>query len=1024
MALKTLAPARSLTQLLSLLKSREDLRDRIKHVEMIAATPARFHGWPKTLSPDLIQLLEKAGYNALWTHQAHAVEALHRGSHVAVTTPTASGKTLCFNLPVMQSVLENPKSRALYLYPMKALAQDQLKTLQEWMGRLKAGKLPPFSAEIYDGDTATGVRAKIKKNPPNIILTNPDMLHLGILAFHDGWAEFFKNLRYVVVDEAHSYRGIFGSHVAHVLRRLRRICRYYGSDPQFVTCSATLGNPQEFLGQLTGLDFEIISETGAPQNAKTFVLWNPDTTSPYTEAVTLLIELLKADMKTIVFTKARKITELISMWLTQARPEWAAQIKSYRAGYLPEERREIEAKLFKDELKAVISTSALEVGIDVGGLDACVLVGYPGTMISTWQRSGRVGRGESPSVVFLIAMADAMDQYWMKHPHKFFTMKPESLMVGFENENIAQAHLRCAASEVPLTLEDKMFYGKLLDELLPPLVKEGRILESSSGEKWLVTDKNPQRGLSIRDMGEGYQIITQETGELIGTIDGMRAFRDCHPGAVYLHQGTQYVVKELQWEQRKILVAEEPIDYYTQVNYEEETEILEELERRPLGDGKSQCTIKWGKVKITQRFINYEVHRLVDHGLVSTYPLTLPPQTFETKALWMILPDFLQRRLADLKLHFMGGLHAAEHGTIAMMPLHVVCDRWDLGGISTPAHPQVPQPVIFIYDGYPGGVGLTQRAYETMEDLLTTTFEMIRDCECEEGCPSCVQSPKCGSGNHPLDKKGALILLGHILGREDYKPVGAALRGSPLGQAQRPAPTAESLQEHAVQSKPDPNQLDLASPPPPKKETVEKSGSGVFIKNSEFKIQNSGGPPDKTGPVVFDIETQYLAAEIPGGWNNLPGMKLSCAIVYDVDQAQYYTYVEENVQDLVRHLKASSLVIGFNSQRFDYGVLQGYTSFKLQTLPTLDLMADLQKKLGHRLSLAHLAQHTLGGAEKSADGLLAVQWWREGKYDQVIEYCKMDVKLTYDLWKFGKDNQHVLFAHKQSGEILKCPVRW
>ena len=997
MTLRTLSSPHTPNQILSQLKSREDLRDRIKHVEMIASRPPQFHAWPKTLSKDLIELLEKSGYEALWSHQAHAVEALHRGNHVAVTTPTASGKTLCFNLPVMQSILENSKARALYLYPMKALAQDQLKTLQEWIGRLKAAKFPPFSAEIYDGDTATGVRAKIKKNPPNILLTNPDMLHLGILAFHDGWAEFFKNLKYVVVDEAHSYRGIFGSHVAHVLRRLRRICRHYGADPQFITCSATLGNPQEFLTQLTGLDFEIISETGAPQNAKTFVLWNPDTTSPYSEAVTLLIELLKAGMKTIVFTKARKITELISLWVTQARPEWAAQIKSYRAGYLPEERREIESKLFKDELKAVISTSALEVGIDVGGLDACILVGYPGTMISTWQRSGRVGRGEAPSVVLLVAMADAMDQYWMKHPARFFTMKPESLMVGFENENIAKAHLRCSASEIPLTSDDKFFYGKLLDELLPPMVKEGEVLESASGNKWLVTDRNPQRGINIRDMGEGYQIITQEMGELIGTIDGMRAFRDCHPGAVYLHQGVQYVVKEFQWEQHKILVSDEPVDYYTQVNYEEETEILEEMKRRPLGPGKSQCSIKWGKVKITQRFINYEVHRIVDRSLVSTYALTLPPLTFETRALWMVLPDWLQRNLSDRKLHFMGGLHAAEHGTIAMMPLHVVCDRWDLGGISTPAHPQVPQPVIFIYDGYPGGVGLSERAYETMEELLTTTFEMIRDCECEEGCPSCIQSPKCGSGNHPLDKRGAILILGHILGREDFKPQSGSSSSQP--RPEKPVP---------LELLPQGEELDL----PPVAQT------------SAVPLPKQPPPPSKTGPVVFDIETQFLAGEISGGWSNLKGMKLSCAVAYDVDQDKYYTYVEENVQDLIAHLRASSRVIGFNSLRFDYGVLQGYTSFNLQSLPTLDLMADLQKKLGHRLSLAHLAEHSLGGAEKSADGLLAVQWWREGKYQQVIDYCQMDVKLTHDLWKFGKEKGHVLFKHKQSGEIVKCPVSW
>jgi DEAD/DEAH box helicase domain-containing protein len=1009
MPAKTPVFNQTLSQLLRQLKSREDLRDRIKHVETIVSRPAQFHDWPKSLSKDLVRVLEKSGFEALWTHQAHAVEALQRGSHVAVTTPTASGKTLCFNLPVMQSVLEGPQSRALYLYPMKALAQDQLKTLQEWMGRLKAAKLPVFSAEIYDGDTPTGVRSKIRKSPPNILLTNPDMLHLGILAFHDGWVDFFKNLKYVVVDEAHSYRGIFGAHVAHVLRRLRRVCRYYGADPQFVTCSATLGNPGEFLTQLTGLSFEIVSETGAPRNAKTFVLWNPDTTSPYTEAVTLLIECLKAGMKTIVFTKARKITELISMWVTQARPEWAAQIKSYRAGYLPEERREIEAKLFKDELKAVISTSALEVGIDVGGLDACILVGYPGTMISTWQRSGRVGRGEAPSVVFLVAMADAMDQFWMKHPDKFFTMKPESLMVGVENENIARAHLRCAASEVPLTLEDKFFYGKLWDELLPSMVKEGEVLESAGGDKWLVTDKNPQRGISIRDMGEGYQIITQETGELIGTIDGMRAFRDCHPGAVYLHQGVQYVVKELQWEQHKILVSDEPVDYYTQVNYEEETEILDELQRRPLGDIKSQSHIRWGKVKITQKFFNYEVHRIVDRSLVSTYALTLPPQTFETRSLWMVLPDWLQRSLADRNIHFMGGLHAAEHGTIAMMPLHVVCDRWDLGGISTPAHPQVPQPVIFIYDGYPGGVGLSERAYETMEELLTTTFEMIRDCECEEGCPSCVQSPKCGSGNHPLDKGGALLILGHILGRSDFK---AAKTGA------RPIPAIASA------SKKDQETFFPHFLPEGEEAALPPSASPPLIQNLKFKIQNSGAPPEKTGPVVFDIETQFLAGEIQGGWSNLAGMKLSCAVVYDVQQDKYYTYVEDNVQDLIAHLKASSLVIGFNTLRFDYGVLQGYTSFKLRNLPSLDLMADLQKKLNHRLSLAHLAEHTLGGAEKSADGLLAVQWWREGKYQQVIDYCRMDVKLTHDIWKFGKEKGHVLFKHKQSGEIVKCPVSW
>ena len=989
-------------KIFSSLKSREDLKDRIKHTETIQATPARFLSWPKDLSAPLIKVLEKSGFEAPWVHQARAVEASLSGKHVAVTTPTASGKTLCFNLPVFQSILTDPNSRALFLYPMKALAQDQLKNLQEWKGRFKSHQLPLLSAEIYDGDTATGVRTKIRKNPPQILLSNPDMLHLGILAYHDGWAEFFKNLKIVVIDEAHSYRGIFGAHVAHVIRRLRRVCRFYGSEPRFITCSATLGNPEEFLQGLIGLPFEIISESGAPRNQKTFVLWNPETTSPYTEAVTLLSECLKAGLKTIVFTKARKITELISMWIHQAHPEWASKIRSYRAGYLPEERREIEALLFKDELDAVISTSALEVGIDVGGLDACILVGYPGTMISTWQRSGRVGRGESPSVVFLVGMADAMDQYWMKHPARFFSMKPESLMVGFENEIIAKNHLRCAAAEIPMTLVgDEPFYGPLLGQWLKPMVRDGRVLETTAGDKFLVSDKNPQRGVSIREMGEGYSIIRQDTGEMIGTIDGSRAFRDCHPGAVYLHQGIQYVVKDLQWEQHKILVLDEPVDYYTQVNYEEETEILEEEHHRPLGPAASRCAIHFGRVKITQRFINFEIHRLLDQGLVSTYPLTLPPQTFETKALWMVLPEHLQADLTNRKLHFMGGLHAAEHGTIAMMPLHVVCDRWDLGGISTPAHPQVPQPVIFIYDGYPGGVGLTQKAYETMEELLTTTFEMIRDCGCEEGCPSCVQSPKCGSGNHPLDKEGALWILGHILGRDHRVEIKTGK--NPADRALNSQGSKEIETINREKQIPVPASLSLAG-------------------RLAGRVRET--PPEKTGTIVFDIETQYLAEEIRGGWGNLPGMRLSCAVVYDVKLEKYFTYVEETVQDLLRHLQAASLVIGFNTRRFDYGVLQGYATFNLQNLPSLDLMADLQTKLKHRLSLAHLAEHTLGGAEKSADGLLAVKWWREGKYEQVIDYCRQDVQLTHDLWKFGKEKGHVLFKHKQTGEIVKCPVNW
>jgi len=439
--------------------------------------------------------------------------------------------------------------------------------------------------------------------------------------------------------------------------------------------------------------------------------------------------------KTIAFTKARKITELISMWIHQARPEWADKIRSYRAGYLPEERREIEEQLFSGRLQAVIATSALEVGIDVGGLDACIMVGYPGTVISTWQRAGRVGRAEAPSRVFLVAMPDALDQYWMKHPKKLFIHKPESLMVGVENEAIAGAHLCCAAAELPLDpVKYKEFYGDGLDVLMKHLAVNNDLLEGAETPQWFCMKKNPQRDVSIRNMGEGYQIVTVETGELIGTIDSHRAFRDCHPGAIYLHQGVQYVVKDLRWEEHRILVSEEPVDYYTQGNYEEETEILEEKLRRPLKpldeNGKvvgERSDLRWGRVRVTQRFINYETHRLTDGSIVSTTPLTLPPQIFETEALWWVLPAHFTRDAANKKLDFMGGLHAAEHASIGLMPLYVICDRWDLGGVSTPAHPQVPQPVIFIYDGCPGGVGLTRKAYDLMESLLSSVFEQVRE---------------------------------------------------------------------------------------------------------------------------------------------------------------------------------------------------------------------------------------------------------------------------------------------------------
>ncbi len=979
---------------------REEFRDRLVHVETVPSRPERTVPWPSCVAPPLASLFTGTGIHEPWVHQARAWEALESGKHVAITTPTASGKTLVFNLPVLGSILKDPSAKALYLYPTKALAQDQLKTLQEISGLMSSARMNPITAEIYDGDTSSSRRARIRKNPPGILLTNPDMLHLGFLPNQDGWSHFFGKLKYVVVDEAHSYRGVFGSHVGHVFRRLRRILELQGSRPRWIACSATVGNPNEFLGQLTGLPFEVISESGAPTSTKTFVLWNPPA-SPYTDAVTLLAHCVEAGLKTIVFTKARKITELISMWVNRAHPEWEGRIRSYRAGYLPSERREIEALLFSDRLSAVISTSALEVGIDVGGLDACILVGYPGTMISTWQRSGRVGRGDASSLIFLVGMPDALDQYWMRHPGKFFEFRPEAIVADVGNEVIARAHLLCAAAESPLDPErDDDLYDGILSRETPGLLKEGRLLESAEGRRLFASDPRPQRGVSIRDIGEGYSIVDRESGELIGTIDSHRAFRDCHPGAVYLHQGMQYVVKDLSWEERRIQVSGEAVDFYTQVNYEEETEILEEEATRAVGAAGSPCTLHFGRVRVTQRFINYETHRTADGQVIATHPLTLPPQIFETEAIWLKLPQRLNAEVTDRGRHFMGGLHAVEHAFIAMMPVHILCDRWDLGGVSTPAHPQVPQPVIFIYDGYPGGVGLTRKAYAEFEGLLATTAGMVADCGCEEGCPACIQSPKCGSGNHPLDKGAALQILGRIEGTprvERSKAVGKGKNGEDgsreevRGANSRPSAFSES-----------------------ERDAMDPGKAPAFP---------APVPPERTGPVVFDIETRYLAGEVMGGWNNLPAMRIACAVVYDVEKDEYFVYREEHAAELVRHLRAATLVVGFNSRRFDYGVVQGYTAFDLSTLPTLDLMADLQTRLKHRLSLSHLARETLG-ADKTADGLQAVQWWREGKEDLVIGYCRDDVRITHELWRFGREKGYVLFAHKGTGERVKCPVDW
>ncbi|MFQ5882255.1 MAG: DEAD/DEAH box helicase [Candidatus Methylomirabilales bacterium] len=926
------------------------------YVRYIPPRKAQYAELSPSLPPPLEQAISKQRIQALYTHQVQAIEATRDGRHVLVATGTASGKSLIYHLPVLERLLKEPEGRALYLFPLKALAQDQLKNLE--------ALLPPgveITAAIFDGDTPPGTRNKLKARPPSILLSNPDILHLSLLPYHETWSTFFRSLRFVVVDELHTYRGIFGSHIAHVLRRLRRTCRHYGSDPQFIACSATVSNPSELAQGLTGLDFAVVKEDGSPQWGKYFVLVNPRR-SPYTEATDLLLQCARAGLKVIAFTKARKVTELIAMWAKEADQTLTAQIRAYRAGYTPEERRAIEAGLFSEALQGVVSTSALELGIDVGGLDACILVGYPGSIISTWQRSGRVGRGDKEALIFLIALPDPLDQYFVRHPEEFFTRGFEAAILDPLNPQILEAHLTAAAAELPLRREEGALYGFDLAPHLDRLCREGQLLLSGKGDAYYARARHPQRQISIRSVGESYPVL--EGRWTLGSVDSSRAMYECHPGAIYLHQGRQYEVTELNLAARKVSVREVEVSYYTQPLAEKETEILAVRARGELPGAST----RFGILKVTERMIGYEKRRVFGQDRLGAYPLDLPPQTFETAGLWIEVPEQLGKDLQREGCHLMGSLHAAEHAMISLLPLFALCDRSDVGGISYAFHPQVEGPAVFLYDGYPGGIGLSERGFGELLNLTETTRRLLEECPCQAGCPSCIHSPKCGSGNKPLDKAGALRLLTRLLTEPLTKGMDRWVE-HPRGE---PRSTAARSEEET----------------PPR-------------------------------VIILDVETQRSAEEV-GGWQHRDRMGLAVAVTYDLYPAQYRIYTEQQASALIEELIGADLIIGFNLRRFDFGVLQAYTDRDLSTLPTLDILEAITAYLGFRVSLGHLAQATLGVA-KQADGLQSLQWYKAGELQRVIDYCKADVDLTRSLYEFGRDHGYLLFLDHR-GRAARLPV--
>jgi len=711
------------------------------------------------------ELLRSRGVGRLWSHQAEGIELVRKGENVVVMTPTASGKSLVYNIPVVEAILKDPSTRALYLFPLKGLEQDQVKNLNGLLQSLGIGAYsgpgrPLAPAEVYDGDTTAYRRKKIRERIPNVVFTNPDMLHFAINAYHPKWEEFFTNLRYVVIDEIHAYRGVFGSNVAQVLRRLRRICLRWGSEPQFIASSATIANPAELAERLTGLPFRAVTRSGAPQGGRHFLFVNP-VESAYTVAMRLFVESLRAGFKTIVFTKARKITELIYAWAVKRAPELAGRISPYRAGFLPKERREIERRLFEGELSGVVSTSALELGVDIGGLDCCILAGYPGSVSSTYQRAGRVGRHGEESLVVMIALQDALDQYLVRHPETFFGKSHEAAVIDPESPVILKKHLPCAAAEVYLREDDRVYDMAGLRPLIDELVREKALRPGKKGGLWYSGIWMPHRGVSIRGIGESFRIVDEE-GSLIGELNGLRVFRDAFPGAIYLHRGRQYRVEELDVKERKVFVREVDVPYYTQALSADGTEILDERRKKGLGN----LTIHLGGLRISQRVVGYEKRRLYDRVRISRHVIEMPEYVFDTEGVWFRIPAGIEETLEKEGLDLGGSIHALEHAAISCMPLIALCDKMDIGGLSYTSYPGFRGPGIFIYDGYEGGVGLVRHAFDVARTWLTLSAKFIAECPCESGCPSCVQDPQCGSGNQPLDKAGARRLVFLMLGKE------------------------------------------------------------------------------------------------------------------------------------------------------------------------------------------------------------------------------------------------------------------
>jgi len=780
----------------------------LTHVSELPQRPARHTDWPDWVPDELVAALRRGGVDRPWAHQIRAAELARAGRHVVVATGTASGKSLAYQLPVLARLIAEPRATALYLSPTKALGADQLRSVT-------ALGLSGIRPAAYDGDTPRADREWVRAHS-RWIFTNPDMLHRGVLPAHERWAHFLRRLAYVVVDECHAYRGVFGSHVALLLRRLRRLARRYGADPVFVLASATSADPAASATLLTGVECTAVTEDGAPRGARTVALWEPpllaDLTgehgaplrrSPGAEAARILTDLVLEGARTLVFVRSRRGAELTALsarrQLAEIDPELASRVAAYRAGFLPEERRALEDALSRGELLGVATTNALELGIDISGLDAVVVAGYPGTLASFWQQAGRAGRTGDGALVVFVARDDPLDTYLVHHPEALLERPVESTVLDPTNPYVLGPQLACAAAELPLTPDGLVdFGGTSAQEVLAELEAARLLRRRPTGWYWTIRER-PHHQVDIRGSGgEQVAVVEADTGRLLGTVDPSSACATVHPGAVYLHQGSSYVVDELDLEQGLALVHAEDPEWTTSPRDVVDISVVRRLQhRRYRSRSGHEVSVCLGEVEVTTQVVGY-LRRLPSGEVLDQVPLDLPPQTLRTRAVWYTAtPELLCGSApggAGLDpARVPGALHAAEHAAIGLLPLFATCDRWDIGGVSTALHADTGEATVFVHDGHPGGSGFADRGHAALVPWLAATREAIASCECPAGCPSCVQSPKCGNGNEPLDKAGAVAVLGAVLdvlrGGEEVEP-DTVLAGA-TGQEERPATASD-----------------------------------------------------------------------------------------------------------------------------------------------------------------------------------------------------------------------------------------